>query len=224
MWIDLHCHEQTYSSCSHVALADMVREAKRKGLDAMCITDHDSMGLRQTAAAFSKESGYPIFIGTEVYTFEGDILVFGLEQTPDRRLHLEELLQLVRRAGGVCIAAHPFRSNMRGIRENLAVLKDYADIAGVEIRNGRTTPEENQLAAARCRELGLFATGGSDGHTEAEIGDCATWLPETVKNEAELVHALRLGKSRAAVYQNGEFHIVEPDGTRQEPERSGRNA
>ena len=47
MFIDLHMHEKNYSLDSHLSLEEMVAIAKKRGLDAICITDHDSMGLKE---------------------------------------------------------------------------------------------------------------------------------------------------------------------------------
>ena len=46
MFIDTHMHEMTYSPDSFLKLEEMVRIGKEKGLGALCITDHDSMGLK----------------------------------------------------------------------------------------------------------------------------------------------------------------------------------
>ena len=65
MFIDLHMHEKTCSKDSFLALDEMVELAKKRGLDAICITDHDSMGLREYAEEYSKRIGFPIFVGVE---------------------------------------------------------------------------------------------------------------------------------------------------------------
>lgn len=62
MFIDLHMHEMRYSKDSHLSLEEMVTIAKRRGLDAICITDHESMGLREFAAEYSVKTGFPIFV------------------------------------------------------------------------------------------------------------------------------------------------------------------
>ena len=54
MLIDLHIHEKQFSKDSFLALEEIVKIAKEKGLDAICITDHDSMGLREYAAEYTK--------------------------------------------------------------------------------------------------------------------------------------------------------------------------
>ena len=66
MIIDMHMHEMRYSGDSFLRLENMVEIAKRRGLDGICITDHDSMGLKEFAAEYSEKTGFPIFVGTGV--------------------------------------------------------------------------------------------------------------------------------------------------------------
>ena len=42
-------HEMRYSGDSFLRLENMVEIAKHRGLDGICITDHDSMGLKEFA-------------------------------------------------------------------------------------------------------------------------------------------------------------------------------
>ena len=46
-------HEMRYSGDSFLRLENMVEIAKHRGLDGICITDHDSMGLKEFAAEYS---------------------------------------------------------------------------------------------------------------------------------------------------------------------------
>ena len=57
MFIDTHMHEMTYSPDSFLKLEEMVRIGKEKGLGALCITDHDSMGLKDYAAEYTANPG-----------------------------------------------------------------------------------------------------------------------------------------------------------------------
>ena len=78
MIIDMHMHEMRYSGDSFLRLENMVEIAKRRGLDGICITDHDSMGLKEFAAEYSEKTGFPIFVGIEFYSLQGDIVAFGI--------------------------------------------------------------------------------------------------------------------------------------------------
>ena len=49
MLVDMHLHESTCSSDSKMTLEEIVATARERVLDAVCITDHDSMGLKETA-------------------------------------------------------------------------------------------------------------------------------------------------------------------------------
>ena len=82
MIIDMHMHEMRYSGDSFLRLENMVEIAKHRGLDGICITDHDSMGLKEFAAEYSEKTGFPIFVGIEFYSLQGDIVAFGIEDYP----------------------------------------------------------------------------------------------------------------------------------------------
>lgn len=66
MFVDTHMHEMTCSKDSFLKLEEMVEIAKEKGLGAICITDHDDMGLKEYAAAYSKKTGISDFCRNRV--------------------------------------------------------------------------------------------------------------------------------------------------------------
>lgn len=90
MLVDMHLHECTYSTDSFLHLEEIVSIARQKGLDAICITDHDSMGLRERAEAYSREIGYPIFVGVEFFSLWGDITAWGIDGIPDQRVSAQD--------------------------------------------------------------------------------------------------------------------------------------
>ncbi len=134
MIIDMHMHEMRYSGDSFLRLENMVEIAKRRGLDGICITDHDSMGLKEFAAEYSEKTGFPIFVGIEFYSLQGDIVAFGIEDYPKERIPAQEFVDLVQAQGGMCFSAHPFRNNNRGLEENLKIVKG---LDGIEVLNGK---------------------------------------------------------------------------------------
>lgn len=82
MPVDLHLHEKIFSLDSFITVEQMVEVAKARGLDAICITDHDTMGLKDTVEEYSKRLDFPIFVGIEYYLLWGDILAWGHRALP----------------------------------------------------------------------------------------------------------------------------------------------
>ena len=206
MLVDMHIHESTFSKDSNNSLAEIVKSAKLKGLNAICITDHDSIGLRETADKYSKEAGMPIFVGVEYYSTQGDIIAFGIDKLPDVRMDAQQFVDYVNSYNGVCFSAHPFRDNDRGLKENLKHIKG---LTGIEALNGNTTMDENNKAFEYCKVLGLQAIGASDSHHNSTIGKYATKLPQWACNLEEFVNVLKLGKCKPAIYEKGKYCVIE---------------
>lgn len=202
MLVDMHLHEKTYSLDSHQSLKSMVKTAKHRGLDAICITDHDSMGMLPEMEKLSEKYDFPIFIGVEYFSLDGDITAFGIEEIPDERLSAQDFINYVRERGGVCFACHPFRNNNRGLREKLAKV---IGLTGIEVFNGSTPYNENRLAFDYCDELGLMPIGASDAHIEKQLGKYATWLPGYVNNLDSFVELIKKGVSKPAIFNGSEY-------------------
>ena len=113
----------THLSDSKISLEEIVTTARGRGLDAVCITDHDSMGLREYAAEYSDRTGFPIFVGIEFFSLQGDITAWGIEDYPGCRVDAQDFINHVNEAGGFCVSCHPFRNNNRGLEENLRAVK-----------------------------------------------------------------------------------------------------
>lgn len=204
MFIDLHMHEKTYSKDSFLALEEMVAIAKRRGLDAICITDHDSMGLREYAAEYSQKTGFPIFVGIEFYSLQGDILAFGIDSYPKERVSAQEFIDWVHEQGGVVVSAHPFRHNRRGLEDSLDTLRG---VDAIEILNGSTLPDATMVAVKYAKKYGFAITGGSDCHYPDKVGICATYFPNPIRNINELVEAVRKHECRPAFHQDFSYFV-----------------
>ncbi|MCI8637702.1 MAG: PHP domain-containing protein [Coprococcus sp.] len=204
MFIDMHMHEMRYSKDSFLKLEQITEIARRRGLDAICITDHDSMGLREFAGEYSAKTGFPIFVGIEFFSLQGDIVAFGIEDYPPERVPAQEFATYVQSQGGMCFAAHPFRNNNRGLEENLRLVKG---LDGVEVLNGSTMFEANKRAAEYAAQLNLACIGSSDCHVPEKVGLFATYFPCEVKSEKELIRCVKERKCRPAYYDRGSYQI-----------------
>lgn len=204
MFIDMHMHESRYSKDSFLKLEEMVELARKRGLDAICITDHDDMGLKEFAREYSEKTGFPIFVGIEFFSLQGDIVAFGIDEYPKERVDAQEFIDIVKAQGGVCFSAHPFRNNNRGLEENL---KTVRGLDGVEVLNGSTMPEANQKALDYARELGLVTVGSSDCHIPEKLGIFATYFPEEVRTMEDFIRVFKSGGCRPAYYWEGGYRL-----------------
>lgn len=203
MLIDLHTHTAPKSYDALQTPEELVLEAKGLGLDALCLTEHDTFWEAADLRKLSKRHGLLLLPGCEVNTDEGHFLAFGLEEYVFGMHKLSFLRQRVNQAGGVLVAAHPYR------RRGLAGLdpKDlesrltrasqegsfkYCD--AIEGLNGRGTKDENSFSLRLGQRLGLKTTGGSDSHSTGDLGTYATRFSARVESLEDLVRELKEGR------------------------------
>ena len=188
MLFDLHVHTRI-SPCSSLDLKDILTHARSRGLDGVCITDHDTMDIRNFCLEGLQRDGLCIIFGMEYSTSEGDFLIFGPFEEVPRGLSAKEILTEVNEAGGVAIAAHPCRK-VRPTREYV-IREGYCRI--VEGINGRNQEHENQMALSLYQNHPVSFVGGSDSHTLEELGSVATRIGGKIRTRSDLIEALKEG-------------------------------
>lgn len=209
MLIDLHTHESTYSGDSFQNLDEITKKAGQLGLDAVCITDHDTQALAGDIGWSSRLNGVRVFVGCEVFTFQGDILVFGVPNLPVERISIKTLHEIVSVQGGVMIAAHPYRHNNRGLKDGLFHYRKY--LHAVEAFNGSTFPEDNDRAVQAAKKLNLPMTGAGDSHHTEAIGRFATFFTDRIKEVKDLVRAIHEGNCAPAIPTSSGYETLIPN-------------
>ncbi len=207
MRCDLHVHTLHSGPVDLPGLRHLSREcyseprevyetAKRRGMDLVTITDHDTVsGALQLAHL-------PDFIVGEEVTLDlgGDreihLGVWDLderrhEQIKARRRDPESLFAwLAEQRLPACIN-HPF-SPLTGARDPVDFHLAFGALNLVETQNGMMPRTTNDCAHRASRGLGLSAVGGSDAHTLAGIGRAFTTVPRA-RNRGEFLDGLRAG-------------------------------
>lgn len=191
MIFDLHVHQNRHSLDSKMDIYKGIEYAKKVGLDGICITDHDDLGLRPLAAKLSEEAGIKIIVGVEIFTLDGDLLCYGIDKMPEERMSAQETIEFVHAQGGACIAAHPYRHNKRGLED---VLFEVKGLSAIEGYNGRTKSEDNLRAVNAAKQMNIPITGGSDAHTVEELGTCVTVFEEAINSEKDFIEQLKAGR------------------------------
>ena len=198
MTIDLHVHTSDASPCSSAPVDAIIEEAKRIGLDGICLTDHNYSWDRELVEDLQQRHGFLVLRGNEITTDQGDMLVFGLHKDIKGIIKLEQLRAEVSKVDGFMIAAHPFRGFLTfgigqlGLTPEKAMARPlFGFVDAVEVLNSKSTVKENDFAAKVALGLNLPATGGSDAHEVSEVGIFATRFRQVIKDERGLVEALK---------------------------------
>lgn len=203
--IDLHAHTTVSSGCSILEPRALIEAARRRGLDAVCVTDHFSIEGAETTQQLGREIGFPIYRAVEARTDLGDMLVFGYYRDIPEGIPFQDLCWYVHEVGGLVFAAHPFhtgggpslllafRDRGLDLDEDWKSVDALRELDGVETLNGQVSADVNARADTLARRLGVPGIGGSDAHAVDMVGVAATRFARPINSDAELVAALKDG-------------------------------
>lgn len=164
--IDLHIHSK-YSEDASGSPKEIMNLLKKKGLNGMAITDHNTIKGSLEALKL-KPKDFAIIPGLEISTNDGHILALGIEENVDRGRSVEETIDQILDKGGIPVVPHLFRK-MSGIkREKLELI--YQKIPAMEVFNGCSLPKTNIKTAKVAKEFNLGGIGGSDAHNPLYAG------------------------------------------------------
>src|SRR3954471_4613843 len=107
---DFHVHVFPFG-WAPLSSREVLLEAVRAGLDVVAITPHDQTWQADLAQWFAARLVHsPIVLkGEEVTTPRFHVLAIGVDRTISTRLPLGATLDAIHQAGGVAVAAHPYR-------------------------------------------------------------------------------------------------------------------
>lgn len=182
--VDLHTHSRFFhvgdgpTAYDSVGLRTNAFVARRRGLDAFAVTNHD---YRYTA-----ETAVPTLPGVEVSTTRGHVLVVGPDppaETTPGALTPAQTVELAHDRDCAAILAHPYR--------NSAARQSGARFDAVEL-NGKN-PEHVHMTRRLAAELDLPLVGGSDAHYPFEIGRAFTRIDVDELTPTAVADAIRAG-------------------------------
>lgn len=192
MLIDLHCHTLPLSACSALTLEALISAAVAKGIDGLCLTEHDRAWDPADLAAARLRSPIPLFSAVELTTDMGHVLAFGLPDSRSFSAVARVVFEEAQRCGGLLFLAHPARDGLLRVSHETV---EY--FQSVESQNGSDSKLQNLAAAGLARGFRLPGIGGSDAHTPEEAGRAATRFRRPIRDDVELLEALRHGDYEA---------------------------
>jgi predicted metal-dependent phosphoesterase TrpH len=206
MELDLHIHTRRYSGCSNIAPEDLLARAKAAGLDGIAITEHGIRWSDEEIHRLKAQAGLEDFVvipGQEVACygrdgrFEGEFLVFGYPKSLGSSKSLQQVAACVHDAGGVMIAAHPFRRTRDGGFFGSGHQTLALPIDGLEVEHPAYDDEGRCLARAVMAARAIAGIGASDAHDLREIGRCRTVLDSPIASTGMLCEAIRRCRLKA---------------------------
>ncbi|MFI5294907.1 MAG: PHP domain-containing protein [Thermodesulfovibrionales bacterium] len=192
--IDLHVHSK-YSGDTDSEPEESVIRAVELGLNGIAFTEHYSYEASEPVEALKEKyrDAITIFRGVEFSSEEGHCLIFGVDTDMLLGPHapIEEVLNIVNRAGGIVIPSHPYRRG-NSLGEKVLTLPGLCAIEGF---NGANPAAFNEKAVETAEDLGIPYTGGSDAHEPGEVGSCFTGFTERIDHN-NFITLLKRGNYR----------------------------
>lgn len=194
MKIDFHIHTHfSYDGMS--SPEEVVDLAIEKGLDAICITDHDE--IKGTLKALEYASGKNILVmpGIEISTKYGDVLGINIRELIPGNLSFTETIKEIRKQGGLASIPHPF---CWPVGEFLGTEKDLLMADAIEVFNAHIFNFSNKKALNFSQKHGLAFTAGSDAHKAAFVGRGYLEIPKENLSAKEILEEVKKKSGAAA--------------------------
>ena len=137
---DLHIHSKYSGLMKYMGLTfpdsveepkNIIRSAKKRGLDIIAITDHNTIRGGLETKKLEKEYGVKVIVGSEIMTKEGELLGLYLNEEIPKGLTAEETVEKIHEQGGLAVAPHPYSPICHALGDRIFNLK----LDGVEVFN-----------------------------------------------------------------------------------------
>jgi hypothetical protein len=171
---ELHCHT-CYSEDSLMLPARLIDIARKRGLQRLAITDHNTIAGALEAAALDPEL---VIVGEEILTTRGELLAYFVRDEVPQGLSPAETIARLRDQGAIIGVSHPFDYMRKGAWQEEDLRAILGAVDALEILNARVwSGAANRRAAEWAKRAGLPGFAGSDAHAPFEVGAVRTRLP-----------------------------------------------
>ena len=189
---DFHTH--TSWSDGSLSPLGIVRQADRRGLDVVSVTEHNTVLPSYAARAYSNAVGGPLVVtGEEITTARFHVIAIGIDTTISPNQPLDAVIKDVHAHHGIAIAAHP----VRHFWPALIPMRERFDAAEVMhpiaySARGEDWRWDDMVTFYENAHVPLAAIGSSDYHWMSVLGLCRTlvFVREPVSERA-VVEAIR---------------------------------
>jgi len=175
---DLHIHSK-YSYDSLISPQTILKRALSKGLDAIAITDHNTI-RGSTIAQSIKQDAILIVTGAEISTNYGDLTGIFLNEELRSRI-FEEVIEEIHDQDGIVVLPHPCRRKKFPPQDLLNKIDIFEGL------NSRSSDSNNINSQKLSHRLQKPMIAGSDAHTFIEIGNAWSSIQNEKKMDEEML-------------------------------------
>ncbi|MFQ6106175.1 MAG: CehA/McbA family metallohydrolase [Thermoplasmata archaeon] len=193
MKMDLHIHS-VFSSDGRESPEDIVKYARKIGLDGIAILDHNDVRGSLKAYKMSRDmEGFFVVKGLEISTKAGHLVAYGVAEPIPPGMTIRETIENIRDLGGLAVAPHPYRfwSGVGGKSVN------PEHFSAVEVQNARCTARNNRKSRRLAQKLRLGQTGGTDSHELKEMGKAYTLFEYRPASEDDVLEEIAKRRTTA---------------------------
>jgi hypothetical protein len=197
---DFHVH--AFPADGMLPVWAIQREAERRGLDVVAITNHNRNFAMPLARASGLLKDYPIIIPSqELTTPHFHLAAIGLTNMVDWRLPASAAIEAIHQQNGIAIAAHPAPTSWTDNDPRTLAMLDGVEVAHPTILG--IAKRQNQLRAFydRVRRINprVAPIGSTDYHGGgAPLGVCRTYVIVDEVSVKGVLDAIRRGRTVAA--------------------------
>ena len=173
MKYDLHVHTH-YSKCSNLKPELLLKIAKKRGLDGIAVTDHNTIKGALKAKKLNKDKRFEVIVGEEISTNAGEVLAYYVKKEI-KKGNFFSVLEEIKRQGALASLSHPFRTSLNpNHRFKYPIEKIKNKIDAIEVFNARNLPGNNGKSQKAAKKFKIPGTAGSDAHFKFEIATAYT--------------------------------------------------
>jgi predicted metal-dependent phosphoesterase TrpH len=167
IFLEFHCHTNA-SKDSLTSPEDLIKAARRRGIDRLVITDHNTIAGARAAQNLDPEL---VIVGEEIMTTKGEILAAFVQEEVPPLLTPQETIKRLKDQNAFISVSHPFDELRAGGWHEGDLLEILPEVDAIEIYNSRCMlPRFNRRAREFAEKHHLAGTVGSDAHAAFEVG------------------------------------------------------
>lgn len=220
MKLDLHTHTCCSFDCN-TSIADFIKAAEATGLDAVAVTDHDTMAAIKEAEKMA--SRIKIIPGMEITTSKGVHLIGLFLNNEIVSKNILEVIDEIHMQGGLAMLPHPFRpgSGLIYARDKYRLYSaeeareiisniDLVETVNLNCTTDELVESDNFFASFSH----IPRVAGSDAHSPENIGKALVELENIDNTSSEDIKQALLHSARTIRYEAYKSEPVRQDYTK----------